>query len=115
MNNYYFTFWIARHSKESFKGLSSKVCHNVSIPQEIQENINTDEYLFHYFFIVYCSVALKFFGLNIEQISFALDLLITPGTSKIFPPDKTFEIHKDVIPEIEKYILQDLDAYKETK
>ena len=54
MNNYYFTFWIARHSKENFKALSSKVCHNASIPQEIQGNINTDEYLFHYFFIVYC-------------------------------------------------------------
>ena len=115
MNNYYFTFWIARHSKENFKALSSKVCHNASIPQEIQENINTDEYLFHYFFIVYCSVALKFFGLNIEQISFTLDLLITPGTSKIFPPEKTFEIHKDVITEIEKYVLQDLETYKANK
>lgn len=115
MNNYYFTFWIARHGKENFKNLSSKVCHNISIPKEIKENMNTDEYLFHYFFIVYCSVALKYFGMDTKQISFALDLLIAPGTSKTFPPNKIFEDQKNVIPEIEKYIIQDLEIYKTEK
>ena len=56
-------------------------------------------------------------GTNVKNVNIIseIDLLITPGTSKIFPPEKTFEIHKDVITEIEKYVLQDLETYKANK
>lgn len=41
-----------------------------------------------------------------------LDLSLTPGTSKTFPPSEILEAQKEVIPEIEEYIRKDFNFYK---
>lgn len=108
MNNFYFTYWIARHGKEEFTELINKVVGNTTIPSKLKGKVNKDEYLFHYFWIVYCIVALKHFGLNLKQISLMQELCLATGTSKLFPPADILEVQKDVIPEITKYIEKDL-------
>ena len=57
-------------------------------------------------------VSLHYFGLETRQISLLLDLAIEVGASKAFPPNEILEIHKEVIPEIEDFIKQDLNLYK---
>lgn len=113
MRNYYFTFWITKHGKEEFAELINKVARNTTIPEKIKGKVDKDEYLFHYFWVVYCIVALNHFGLNESQISFYLDLSMTAGSSKLFPPTEILEAQKDVIPDIVKYIEKDLsNEYK---
>lgn len=111
MSSYYFSYWIARYGKISFKKLSKKVCTKIIVPPKIREECGADQYLFHYFFVVYYVIALNYLGLNIEQISFILDLSLTPGTCKLFSPSEILEVQKDVIPEIEEYIKKDLKLY----
>lgn len=112
MSNYYFTYWIARYGKEAFKDLADKICKNIKIPEPIIKTLRKDEILTEYCIVVYCIIALNYFGLNTNQIAFILDLAITPGTSKAFPPYKILEAQKEVIPEIEKYIRKDFNFYK---
>lgn len=112
MDSYYFTYWIARYGKENFKRLTNKVCTKISVPSKIGKKFGTDEYLFQYFFVVYYTIALNYFGINLEQISFLIDLSLTPGTCKLFPPSEILEVQKDVIPEIEEYVKKDLLSYK---
>ena len=112
MPNYYFTYWIARYGKDAFKNLADKICQNIKIPTSIIKALGKDEFLIEYCIVVYNIVALNYFGLNTRQISFMLDLAITPGTSKAFPPVEILEAQKEVIPEIEKYIRKDFYFYK---
>lgn len=112
MDNYYFTFWIKRYGRKAFRELSDKICTKISVPLEIKGKMNKDEYLFHYFYVVYYTITLNYFGLDIKQISLLLDMSLTPGTSKLFPPDEILKVQKDVIPEIENYIKKDLTMYK---
>lgn len=112
MSNYYFTYWIARYGKEAFKNLTDKICHNIKVPMPILKTIGKDDFLTEYCIVVYCIVALNYFGLNTMQIAFMLDLAITSGTSKVFPPTEILEIQKEVIPIIEEYIRKDFKFYK---
>lgn len=112
MPNYYFTYWIARYGKNALHNLMHKICQNIKVPIEIIEKLGKDEFLAEYCIIVYCTIALNYFGLNTKQIAFMLDLSITPGTSKAFPPSEILEDQKEVIPEIEEYIRKDLNLYK---
>lgn len=92
MENLYFTFWIQKHGKELFTQLINLVTENATLPETIQNpdsNISKDEYLFHYFFVVYCMATLDYFGLNTDQISFTLDLFMPLGVCEAFPPKKT--------------------------
>ncbi len=113
MPNYYFTYWISRYGKDAFHDLMNKICQNVKVPISIIEKFGKDEFLTEYCLVVYCTVALNYFGLNTRQIAFMLDLAITPGTSKAFPPIEILKTQKEVIPEIEKYIRKDFYFYKE--
>lgn len=72
-------------------------------------NTIRDEFLIEYCIVI---VALNYFGLSTNQISFMLDLSLTPGTSKTFPPSEILEAQKEVIPEIEEYIRKDFNFYK---
>lgn len=112
MDNYYFTFWIKKYGKDSFRELCNNVCRKISDPLKIQEKMNKDEYLFHYFYVVYYTITLNYFGLDTKQISLLLDMSLTPGTSKLFSPEEILKVQKDVIPEIENYIKKDLTMYK---
>lgn len=111
MESFYFTYWIAKHGKDEFKKLTDKVCTKMSVPSKIKNDLGTDEYLFQYFYVVYYTITLNYLGLDKKQISFLLDLSLTPGTCKLFPPAEILEVQKDIIPDIEKYIKQDLKAY----
>ena len=112
MPNYYFTYWIASHGKDAFKNLADKICQNIKIPTPIIKALGKDEFLIEYCIVVYNIVALNYFGLSTNQISFMLDLSLTPGTSKVFPPCEILEAQKEVIPEIEEYIRKDFNFYK---
>lgn len=112
MENYYFTYWIKRYGREKFQDLTTKVFKNMILPKGIGTTVSKDEYLFHYFFMTYYIVSLHYFGLDTRQISLLLDLAIEAGASKAFPPNEILEIHKEVIPEIEDFIKQDLNLYK---
>ena len=112
MYNFYFTFWISKHGQETFKELTDKVYKNITVPMEIEKKMDRDEYLFHYFLIVYYVVTLDYFGLNTQQISYFLDFSITLGTSELFPPSKILEDQKDVIPDILKFVKEDLQIYE---
>lgn len=112
MGNYFHTFWISKHGKKELYELIGKVCSKTKIPEKVKQEIEEEEYLFNYFFIVYCIVGLNYFGLNNEQISFFLDLCMTLGTCKAFPPAKILEEQKDVISDIVTYIKEDLKIYK---
>ena len=111
MPNYYFTYWIARYGKDAFINLADKICKNIKIQAEIIKKVGKDEFLSEYCMIVYFIVSLNYSGLNTKQISFMLDLSITPGTSIAFPPAKILEEQKEVIQEIEEYIRRDLKYY----
>lgn len=109
--NLYFTYWIQRYGKEEFKKLTDKVCKQTRVPLEIKQEYGTDDYLFHYFFAVYCIITLNYFGLSNKQIAFILDLSIGPGISKLFPPGEILEEQKDAIPDMLKFIKKDLELY----
>lgn len=109
--NFYFTYWMARYSKEEFSNLATKMCRNVEVPKEVKEKNETDEYIFHYFYALYSAVALDFFGLNSKQIEMCFDLMITVGCSKLYPPAELLEKHKDVVPEILEYVKKDFLIY----
>lgn len=111
--NFYFTYWIHRYSKEEFKTLINKVCTNMVIPTKILKKYSKDEYIFHYFFMLYCIIALNYFGLGNKEIALCLDFMIIPGISKAFPPSELLEKHQEVIPDILKYIKEDLELYSE--
>lgn len=111
MDNYYFTYWIKKHGREKFRELSNKVCEKTTVPLKIRKKYGKDEYLFHYFYVVYYTIVLHYFGLDTTQISMILDISLTPGVSKLFSPAEILEVQKDVIPEIEQYILEDLKSY----
>lgn len=113
MKMYYFTYWIQRHGRSTFKKLSDQVLSKISVPNKIKKEMETDEYLFHYFMVVYYVIALNYFGLPIEQISFLVDFILVPGTCKLFSPSEILETQKDMIPIIEEYIKKDLQLYDE--
>lgn len=112
MERLFFTYWIARYGKESFKRLSSKVCQRHKVPFVIKQKVNLDEYLFNYFAVVYYIIALDYFQISIDKICFLMDLAFTPGTCKLFPPKEVLEVQKDNIPEIISYIKKDLILFK---
>lgn len=95
-----------------FSKVSDKICQNIKIPIPIIKAPGKDEFLIEYCIVVYNIVALNYFGLSTNQISFMLDLSLTPGTSKAFPPSEILEAQKEVIPEIEDYIRKDFNFYK---
>lgn len=95
-----------------FSKVSDKICQNIKIPIPIIKAPGKDEFLIEYCIVVYNIVALNYFGLSTNQISFILDLSLTPGTSKVFPPCEILEVQKEVIPEIEEYIRKDFNFYK---
>lgn len=113
MPNYYFTYWIARYGKETFKNLVDKMCQKIKIPIEIIEKVGKDEVLVQYCLVVYYVIALNYLGLNKKQIAFMLDLGLTPGTSVAFPPSEILRDQEELIPEIEDYIRRDLKLYNE--
>ena len=112
MDSYYFTFWIKKYGRDKFKELTDKVCRKITVPLEIKKKFGTDDFLFQYFYVVYYTIALNYFGLNTQQISFLIDMSLTPGTCKLFSPDEILKVQKDVIPEIEEYVKRDLTSYK---
>lgn len=112
MEKLFFTYWISRYGKETFKKLSSKVCKKLKVPLVIKRKVNLDEYLFNYFFIVYYIVALDYFQISIDKIAFLMNLAFTPGTCKLFPPEEVLEVQKDNISEIISYIKKDLILFK---
>lgn len=112
MDSYYFTFWIKKYGRDKFKELTAKVCRKITVPLEIKKKFGTDEFLFQYFYVVYYTIALNYFGLNTQQISFLIDMSLTPGTCKLFSPEEILKVQKDVIPEIEEYVKRDLTTYK---
>lgn len=111
MPNYYFTYWIARYGKGTFKNLADRICKKIKLPIEVIEKVGKDEVLVQYCLVVYYVVALNYFGLNKKQIALMLDLGLTPGTSVAFPPDEILNDQKELIPEIEDYIKKDLKLY----
>lgn len=111
MENDYFTFWIRKYGREIFSNLANNVVSKTSLPEKLKGKIDKEDYAFHYFWIVYCIVALNHFGLSNEQISFYLDLSIKTGASQLYKPSEILEIQKDNIPEIIKYINEDLKVY----
>ncbi len=111
MQNYYFTYWIARYGKDTFKNLADRICQKIKMPIEIIKIVSKDEVLLQYCLVVYYVVTLNYFGLNKRQISLMLDLGLTPGTSVAFPPGEILEDQRELIPEIEEYIRRDLNLY----
>ena len=111
MYNYYFTYWMARYSRKEFEMLIKKVGRKVTVPLKLKEGEDTDDFLFHYFYMVYCIVALNYLGLNVKQISLILDILIMPGICKLYPPADILKQQRDAIPDIERYIEKDLELY----
>ena len=77
-NNYYFTYWMSIHSKKEFKDLTDDVCSKIKVPQELIKVFPKDDFLFNYFYAVYYTIALHYFGLNEKQIAFMLDIAIAP-------------------------------------
>jgi hypothetical protein len=112
MERLFFTYWIARHGRENFEKLSTRVCQKLKVPLIIKQKVNLDEYLFNYFAITYYIVALHYFQISIDKICFLIDLAFTPGTCKLFPPKEVLEMQKDNIPEIISYIKKDLILFK---
>ncbi len=111
MDKYYFTYWIAKYGRKKFENLEKKICRKITVPLKIKRGLETDEYLFHYFFITYYTIALHYFGLDTKQIAMMIDIAFVPGTSKLFPPEHILKLQVDVIPEIEKYIENDFKCY----
>ncbi len=111
MYKYYFTYWIAKYGREEFERLTKKICRKITVPLKIKKESDTDEYLFHYFFVTYYSIALHYFGLDVKQIAMMIDIAFVPGTSKLFPPGNILRVQADVIPEIEKYVENDFKCY----
>lgn len=111
MDKYYFTYWIAKYGREEFERLTRKVCRKITVPLKIKQKADVDEYLFHYFFVTYYTIALHYFGLNEKQIATMIDISFIPGTSKLFSPEHILKLQADVIPEIEKYIENDFKCY----
>lgn len=111
--NLYFTYWIKRYGIDNFKTITYKVCSKAKIPDEIKNSpdYNKDEFLFHYFWIVYCIISFNYFGLNAEQISMCLDLGVAPGTCQMYSPSEVLEIQKDNIPYMLEFIKKDLELY----
>lgn len=112
MERIFFTYWIARYGKESFRQLTNKVCHKLRISKAILKKVDIDQYLFNYFAIVYFVVALDYFKVSVDKICFLLDLAFVPGTCKLFSPAEILKVQKDNIPEIIKYVEKDLKIYK---
>ena len=107
-DNYYINFWVDRIGKPKFLVLISKTLINIKFPSGIDE----DEYLLIYFHIFYLAVALKCCGLTIPQIAFFIDLSTNPSTSDTFKISQIFEEQKNVIPDLTKYITEDLMSYE---
>lgn len=42
MENYYFTFWIAKYGKNEFTKLINKVARNATIPRELKGKVDKD-------------------------------------------------------------------------
>ncbi len=112
MDKLFFTFWIARYGKDEFKKLTDKICGKIKVPKEIKEDgMTSDEYLFNYFYIVYYTVALKYFNVSIDKICLLIDLAFMPGACKLFPPSEILEVQEENIPQIIYYIEKDLKTY----
>ena len=111
MANYYITYWIHEHGREKFVDLMGKISKNANVPQKIKKLNMSDEWLTHYFLTVYFTVLLNHFGLNVKQIAMCLDVLIAPGLNKLFSPEEILKEQVSVIPEIEKYIIEDFNEY----
>lgn len=111
--NLYFTYWIKRYGIDNFKTITHKVCSKAIIPEEIKKapDYNSNVYLFHYFWMVYCIVSYHHLGLNTKQISMCLDLSVAPGTCKMYNPTEILEIQKDNIPYMLEFIKKDLELY----
>lgn len=107
-DNYYINFWVDRIGKPKFLVLISKTLINIKFPP----NINEEEYLLFYFHIFYLAVALKCCGLSTYQMAFFIDLSTNPSTSEAFELSQMFEEQKNVIPDLTKYIKEDLKAYE---
>lgn len=39
MDNYYFTYWIARYGKDNIEKLCKKVCRKITVPLEIKKEV----------------------------------------------------------------------------
>lgn len=111
MANYYLTYWIGEHGKENFKELVDKVSANAKLPKKIAEKNLTDEWISNYFLATYFSILLNHFGLNVNQITMCVDILVGPGFNTLFSPEEILKDQKDLIPEFEKYIDEDYNEY----
>ena len=113
MANYYFTYWMLEHGKEKFVDITNKVFQKAVVPEELKnlKDVNKDEFLFHYFFIVYYVVTLFYFGVDEKQISMCLDIVVAPGLSSIFKPRDILDQQKDNILELTTYIQEDFKKH----
>lgn len=109
MINYYFTYWIQEYGSKNFINLTNKVFSNTVFDGTIKKFSMADDWLFVYFFAVYYTVALHYFGLNANEINLCLDIIIAPGWHKLFNSEELLKKHSDVIPEIEEYIKKDFE------
>lgn len=111
MANYYITYWIQEHGKEKFVDLMKKISKNANMPQKIKKLNMSNEWLIHYFLMVYFTVLLNYFKLDVKQIAMCLDVLTGPGLNKLFSPEEILREQESIIPEIEKYIQEDFNEY----
>ena len=111
MDNLFFTGWIARHGKENLRRLVDLVVDGVYITKDMAECFDIEDFTMHYFWVVYCIIALKHLGLSEKQIAFFIDLSLSDGISKHFKPADILERHKNAIREINRYVDLDLRFY----
>jgi len=105
MNNYYFTYLMQKQGKQDFNKLISNILIDGKF-EKIKE-FNLNDWSFIYFFSVYFSTTLKYFGLSKEQINMCLDIVIAPGWNCMLDIDEMFKIQNKNIVEIEKTLKKE--------
>lgn len=99
--NYFLAMWISLYGKNTYKTLSDKMKENRKMFDNLGNSKISDEWMKNYFLTTYATIMLRKFGLDFEQLSMCLDLIIAPGITCIFDPKEVFDDQKSLIAEIE--------------
>lgn len=112
MNNYFFTYLLKKYGEKNFNNLIEAILENGKLEGQVNA-FNTNDWNFLYVFSVYLSVTLNFFGLKPNQIDLCLDTVVAPGLSAMFNSKKILKNQKELLPEIEKIVEEELNtSYK---
>ena len=103
MNNYYFNYLKQEWGEKDVEKLIFDILKDANMENE-NFSFNFDDWIFIYFFSVYFTTALKYFGLEKNKIDFCLSLVIAPWWDKMFNFEEVFKTQKNNIPKIEELI-----------